>query len=135
MVAGIPVAARVGYFGRTDMVRLTGYSLDSKIGGTAKNGTEINDAFSAMGVPSDYDVDTDGKYVEARLDWYHRLDSRIATRKLMSGYGLSLIYRDAKVDGASSTFLTAFGSAGGTVEIPEARARQIEALFTVGYMR
>ncbi len=82
-----------------------------------------------------YDVDTDGRYFEARLDWYHRLDSRIAARKLLSGYGVSLVYRDAKVDGASTTFLPAFVAVGGTLEIPEARTRQIEALFTIGYMR
>ena len=81
--------------------------------------TQLSDFAQAAfgGPPSDYDVDVSGNYVEARLDWYHRLDERIAARKLLSGYGVSLVYRDAKVDGATASFLGATG-APGTIEIP-----------------
>ena len=133
-VAGIPVAARVGYFGPTDMVRLTGYYLDSSFGGKAPTGTEMEDGLFPpvfAGGPSDYDVDTEGKYVEARLDWYHRLDGRIADRKLLSGYGVSAIYREARVDAA----VIHVGAAGTPITLPEVSSRQIELLFTVGYMR
>jgi hypothetical protein len=83
------------------------------------------------GGPSDCDVATDGKYGEARLDGYLRLDGRIADRELPSRYGVSAISRDIQV-GSAEIHL---GASATPYTLPEVVARQIEVLFTIGYMR
>lgn len=133
-VAGFPLAARVGYFGERTMVRLSGYWIWDT---SALNGYVTEDKFIFPLVGGD--VETSGKakgrYNELKLDVYHRRDEAIRTHGIVTGYGVSLIYRAGKVgQSTASVPVSQFGAQTAEVTFPEAKFQQVELLFTVGRM-
>lgn len=128
MIAGLAYAARLGYFGENDMVRLTCYYLKSN---NAKTGGKFPSWF--LGGDMEMDTTVRGKMLEGKLDWYHRLDERVRKGSWISGYGLSLIGRQIHLDeGRTSQWR---GSGVVNTVFPEQDVRQIELLATVGFMR
>lgn len=129
---GTPVAARIGYFGPDTMARLTGYYFgswaSSDIGVKGMRDTILGqDEISEL-------VGTKGHYGELKLDIYHRDDDRVLRRKIISGYGVTLSYRQGSVSG--QTFNRNLGVGNSTaVTLPDMNFRQADLLFTIGYMR
>ncbi len=132
MIAGLSFAGRIGYFGPSDMIRLTGYYLASS---HAETGGEFPDTLTGLGGTMNLDATVKGTLIEGKLDWYHRSDERIGAGNLLSGYGLSLIGRRIHLDeGRIDTFR---GPTAGNVTtvFPEQDVTQVELLFTVGFLR
>jgi hypothetical protein len=95
MIAGLSFAGRIGYFGPSDRVRLTGYYLASS---TAETGAEFTDTITGLGGTMNLDATVKGRMLEGILDWYLRSDERIWRGSWLSGYGLSLIGRRIHLD-------------------------------------
>lgn len=129
MIAGLAWAARVGYFGERDMLRLTGYYLTSS---QARTGGKFAGSFLGNG-DVDMDAIVKGQMIEGKLDWYHRLDEQVRTGSWISGYGLSFIGRKIHLNqGQTSQWR---GSGVITTVFPEQDVRQVELLGTIGFMR
>ena len=134
MIAGLAYAARIGYFGEYDMVRMTGYYLPSK---NAKNGGKFPDPFlgSISGTDMDLDAEVKGNMLEGKLDWYHRTDERIKKGSIISGYGVSLIGRKIHLEEGQITTARNFTGTPVLTIFPAQDVTQVELLVTVGWMR
>ena len=130
MIAGLAYAARIGYFGERDMVRLTAYYLASN---QAKTGGKFPGWFLGN---DDVDVDTTvkGRMIEGKLDWYHWLDERVRAGNWITGFGLSLIGRRIHLNEGKTDRMASPGITVNTV-FPAQDVTQAELLVTVGYMR
>jgi len=131
MIAGLAFAARLGYFGEQDMVRLTGYYLRSS---DAKTGGKFADGF--FGGEMEMDSTTKGRMLEGKLDWYHRQDERVRRGSWLSGYGLSLIGRRIHLDEGQTQQVRSFGNPTAvTTVFPAQNVTQVELLATIGFLR
>lgn len=128
MIAGIAYAARLAYFGENDMVRLTAYYLKNN---DAKTGGKFPSWF--LGGDMEMDATTKGRMLEAKADWYHRMDERVRSGNWITGFGLSLIGRQIHLDGGQTAQWR--GSGVVTTIFPSQDVTQIELLATVGSMR
>ncbi|MCL5884478.1 MAG: hypothetical protein M1377_03905 [Deltaproteobacteria bacterium] len=128
MLAGLAYAARLGYFGKNDMVRLTAYYLVSN---QAKTGGKFPSWF--LGGDMEMDATVRGKMLEGKLDWYHRLDERVRSGNWITGFGLSLIGRRIHLDEGKTDQWRGAGVV--TTVFPAQDVTQAELLVTVGYMR
>jgi hypothetical protein len=128
MIAGVAYAARLGYFGEHDMVRLTGYYLKSN---SAKTGGKFPSWF--LGGEMEMDSTTKGRMIEGKLDWYHRLDERVRAGNWITGFGLSLIGRKIHLDEGKTDQWRGAGNV--TTVFPAQDVTQIELLATIGYLR
>lgn len=128
MIAGLAFAARVGYFGERDMLRLTGYYLKSS---QSKTGGKFVDGF--FGGEMEMSTTVKGRMLEGKLDFYHRMDERVRQGSWITGYGLSLIGRQIHLDEGQT--IQWRGSGNVTSVFPAQDATQIEILATIGYMR
>ncbi|MCL4498794.1 MAG: hypothetical protein M1335_00920 [Chloroflexi bacterium] len=128
MIAGLAFAGRLGYFGENDMVRLTCYYLANS---QAKTGGKFQSWF--LGGDMEMDATTKGRMIEGKLDWYHRMDSRVRQVSWITGFGLSLIGRKIHLDEGRTDQWRGTGVI--TTVFPAQDVTQAELLVTVGYMR
>jgi len=137
MVAGLAYAGRVMWFGENNLLRFTGYYLDSK---RAENGGEFEDKLLFPGSKMEMYGQTRGRIIEGKLDWYYRSDKQISKGgipALLSGWGLSLIGRKITIrEGRTSNMRTMplFFPVMVETIFPEQKVYQIELLATVGFM-
>lgn len=130
MLAGLAYAARIGYFGENDMVRLTAYYLASN---QAKTGGKF-DSWFLGGEDVDVDTTVKGRMLEGKADWYHRFDERVRAGKWITGFGLSLIGRRIHLNEGKADRMASPGITVNTV-FPAQDVTQVELLATLGYMR
>jgi len=110
------------------MVRLTAYYLKNN---DAKTGGKFPSWF--LGGDMEMDATTKGRMLEAKADWYHRMDERVRSGNWITGFGLSLIGRQIHLDGGQTAQWR--GSGVVTTIFPSQDVTQIELLATVGSMR
>lgn len=131
---GVPIALRAGYFGPATMVRLTGYSMGGK---KTKIGVKgLRNTILSMGGQDmvTEDVASEGLYRELKLDVYHRDDERIRAEKFITGYGMTMVYRQGSVEGQTFTRSLRLGQRT-AITLPSIDFSQVDLTFTLGYMR
>jgi len=129
-IGGLAYAGRIGYYGKQNMLRLTVYYLADD---DAETGGKFQDPF--FGGSMDMEDRVSGRMVEAKLDWYHRINDRVRAGKIFSGYGLSLIGRKIHMATGEVTTARSWTGTQVTTVFPEQEIYQVELLVTIGYMR